>query len=51
MHVNRVLRSLREQELVLFKNSEVTILNLARLRSLGEFDPFYLYEDGQPLSR
>lgn len=43
VHVNRVLRHLRERELVLFKGGEVTILNQQGLRSLAEFDPAYLY--------
>jgi len=43
VHVNRVLRSLREQELMLFRDGVVTILNRPRLRALGEFEPGYLY--------
>ncbi|SFP60904.1 Crp/Fnr family transcriptional regulator [Sphingomonas rubra] len=45
VHVNRVLRSLRERELLLFRNNEVTILDKAALRALAEFDPMYLYGD------
>jgi CRP-like cAMP-binding protein len=43
VHVNRVLRQLRERELLLFKSGEVTILNQPGLRALAEFDPIYLY--------
>lgn len=43
VHVNRVLRSLRERELLLFRGGEVTILDRRRLRALGEFNPAYLY--------
>jgi len=43
VHVNRVLRSLREQELMLFRDGMVTILDRPRLRALGEFEPSYLY--------
>jgi len=43
VHVNRVLRSLREQELMLFRDGVVTILDRPRLRALGEFEPSYLY--------
>lgn len=45
VHVNRVLRSLRERGLALFRSGEVTILDRAGLRALGEFDPLYLYGD------
>jgi CRP-like cAMP-binding protein len=45
VHVNRVLKELRERELVEFRSSRVTITNLAGLRRLAEFDPGYLYLD------
>ena len=48
VHVNRVLRQLRESELMLFKGGEVTILNRGRLRALAEFDPAYLYGSDGP---
>jgi hypothetical protein len=41
--VNRVLRQLRERELLLFKGGEATILDRQALRALAEFDPTYLY--------
>lgn len=48
VHVNRVLRELREQGLLTFRNSEVTFENRDRLMNLVEYDPTYL--DGkQPL--
>lgn len=47
VHVNRVLRRLREEAFVIVSRGKVQILDLARLRRLGEFDPDYLYlEDG-----
>lgn len=47
VHVNRVLRSLRERGLLLFRGGEVQILDRATLRALAEFDPLYLYGDRQ----
>lgn len=53
IHVNRVLRDLREQELCTFRDGVVEILDPVELARLGEFDPAYLYldlaalEDGQ----
>lgn len=43
VHVNRVLRALREQELMTFRDGRVTIFNRPQLRALGEFEPGYLY--------
>jgi CRP-like cAMP-binding protein len=43
VHANRVLRLMRERELVTFRNGEVRILDRKRLATLGEFDPIYLY--------
>ncbi len=43
VHVNRVLRTMRERELLLFRSGEVRILNLTGLNALAEFDPVYLY--------
>jgi hypothetical protein len=43
VHVNRVLRELRERGLVEFRNARVTLLNLAGLQTIAEFDPAYLY--------
>lgn len=43
VHVNRVLKELRERELVEFRSGRVRIDDLAGLRRLAEFDPTYLY--------
>lgn len=43
VHVNRTLRALREQDVLLFRSGQVTILNPARLAQMGEFSPDYLY--------
>ncbi|WP_375390579.1 Crp/Fnr family transcriptional regulator [uncultured Sphingomonas sp.] len=43
VHVNRVLRAMRERGLLQFRSGEVRILDLARLTALAEFDPVYLY--------
>ena len=48
VHVNRVLRIMRERELALFRSGEVRILDHQRLRALAEFDPVYLYGDHTP---
>jgi CRP-like cAMP-binding protein len=47
VHVNRVLKDLRERGLVEFRGGRVTIADLAGLRRLAEFDPAYLYLDRQ----
>jgi len=43
VHVNRMLRSLREDGLADFKAGVVTILDWDRLRHFAEFDPRYLF--------
>ncbi|UZK66431.1 Crp/Fnr family transcriptional regulator [Sphingomonas sp. M1-B02] len=48
VHVNRVLKELRERKLVEFRSSKVQIFDLPELRRLAEFDPAYLYLDKQP---
>lgn len=48
VHVNRVLKELRERRLVEFRSGHVTITDLAALRRLAEFDSAYLYLDKQP---
>lgn len=45
IHVNRVMRELRDQGLCTFRNSLVDIHNLPALVALGEFEPNYLYFD------
>ena len=46
VHVNRVLRELREDGLVTFQNGKVTIHDLDRLVTLADFDKTYLDHDG-----
>ncbi|WP_066717170.1 Crp/Fnr family transcriptional regulator [Sphingomonas pituitosa] len=49
VHVNRVLRELRERTLVEFRNGRVSFQDLSGLKRLAEFDPGYLYLDPHPL--
>ncbi len=49
VHVNRVLRELRERGLVEFRNGRVSFQDLSGLKRLAEFDPGYLYLDPRPL--
>ncbi|MET0370654.1 MAG: Crp/Fnr family transcriptional regulator [Sphingobium sp.] len=48
VHVNRVLRHLRENGLCVFRSSLVEILDPERLVARAQFDPAYLYIDPQP---
>lgn len=48
VHVNRVLRELRERGLVEFRSGRVRILDSAGLERLAEFEPDYLYLDKRP---
>lgn len=50
VHVNRVLRELREDKLVTFQRGQVTIHDFVRLADLAEFDHAYLDQEG-PLLR
>lgn len=43
VHVNRVIRELRDMGLCTFRSSQVEIHNLPELTRLAEFDPAYLY--------
>jgi CRP-like cAMP-binding protein len=45
VHVNRVLRKLRERGVITFRNGEAIIHDRALLYSLSDFDPTYLYFD------
>jgi len=45
VHVNRVLKELRETGLVEFRSGLVTILDLPGLRAMADFDSTYLYLD------
>ncbi|MCC1482705.1 Crp/Fnr family transcriptional regulator [Roseibaca sp. Y0-43] len=49
VHVNRVLRQMREQGLVTFQKGRVTFDDFAGLVSLAGFDPDYLDQDGPML--
>lgn len=48
VHANRMLRRLREQDIVTFRDGEVTFASWDRLRSFAEFDDAYLYGDDHP---
>ncbi|MDF0601907.1 Crp/Fnr family transcriptional regulator [Psychromarinibacter sp. C21-152] len=50
VHVNRVLRQLRETGLVTFREGHVTFHDLDRLVDLAEFDPAYLDHSGPLLN-
>jgi CRP-like cAMP-binding protein len=43
VHVNRMLKQLRDDRLVTFRGGEVTIHDFPRLQQVGEFDANYLY--------
>jgi CRP-like cAMP-binding protein len=45
VHVNRVLKELREGGIIEFRGGQVSILGLAQLERTAEFDPAYLYLD------
>ncbi|PNU03681.1 Crp/Fnr family transcriptional regulator [Novosphingobium guangzhouense] len=50
VHVNRVMRQLREAKVCVFRSSLVEILDIEQLVKLGQFDPDYLYlEDPDPV--
>ncbi len=46
VHVNRVLRLLREEGALNFQRSKVVILDLAKLQQFAGFDPSYLHMQG-----
>jgi CRP-like cAMP-binding protein len=48
VHVNRVLKRLREQRLVAFRRGRVEIEDYDGLAATGEFNPSYLYLERQP---
>jgi len=45
VHVNRMLKQLRDDRLMTFRGARVTIHDWPRLQQVGEFDPAYLYLD------
>jgi len=47
IHVNRVMRALREEGLCVFRSSLVELLDPEGLAARGQFDPAYLYIDEQ----
>ncbi len=51
VHINRVLRKLREDGLLMFQQGEVTFLDFERLVSAAEFDMAYLDYSGPFLNR
>ena len=48
VHVNRVLRTLREDGMLTYKQGAVEILDRRRLTRLAEFEPAYLYGSPKP---
>jgi CRP-like cAMP-binding protein len=48
VHVNRMLRELRDRELVTFRNATVEIHDLAGLERVADFDRSYLFLDSEP---
>jgi CRP-like cAMP-binding protein len=46
VHVNRVLRKLREDGLATFRNGRVTFDDFDRLAALADFDPAYMDHTG-----
>ena len=48
VHVNRTLQELRRRELIEVESRRVTIRDLPRLKSAGDFDPYYLYLEKTP---
>jgi DNA-binding transcriptional regulator LsrR (DeoR family) len=43
VHVNRTIRQLRTEGLIEIENRALTILDVAKLRQAGGFDPHYLH--------
>jgi CRP-like cAMP-binding protein len=48
VHVNRMLKSLRDEELLTFRGGEVIIHDWQRLQQVAEFSPDYLYLERRP---
>jgi len=48
VHVNRVLKDLRERGILGFKSGRAQLLDLSSLKEIAEFDPTYLYLDLRP---
>jgi len=47
VHINRVLRQLREERLCVFRSSLVDVLDPEKLAARGQFNPDYLYIDSE----
>lgn len=45
VHMNRMLRELKDRQLMTIRRNQVDIINPAGLAELGEFDPSYLFLD------
>jgi CRP-like cAMP-binding protein len=43
VHVNRTLRTLREEDVLTFRNGQVAIQDIKKLHTIAEFEPDYLY--------
>ncbi|HJR83261.1 MAG TPA: Crp/Fnr family transcriptional regulator [Sphingomicrobium sp.] len=48
VHVNRTLQEMRRRELIEVESRRVRILDVPRLKSAGDFDPYYLYLEKRP---
>jgi CRP-like cAMP-binding protein len=48
VHVNRMLKKLRDDDLLTFRGGEVTIGDWERLQRVAEFDPTYLHLERRP---
>jgi CRP-like cAMP-binding protein len=48
VHVNRMLKRLRDEELLTFRSGEVVIQDWDQLQRIAEFTPDYLYLDRRP---
>ena len=48
VHVNRMLKQLRDDGLMTFRGGEVAIHEWKRLQQIAEFDPAYLYLERRP---
>jgi CRP-like cAMP-binding protein len=48
VHVNRVLKQLRSEELIVTQGNEIRVLDWERLQAAGEFTPDYLYLPSGP---
>lgn len=48
VHVNRTLQEMRRRNLITLENRKLTILDLQALRSVGDFNPDYLYLEKRP---